>query len=231
MKPLTLLGICASLLLLSACEKETVETISPPKPVVDSVSYTINGQTFSSREVEKGSTFTTQSNMKITSGPNFAYLLQGDQDSILFVRDFSFKTGKSFVIMSFIKVYGNDVTEFANENNGGWLRYPKDKTAIFAPGTYKYATDFWRNNSISGIAFRMIDERADYKSYGQSDLGKPASVTQKDQVGSKFEIIKIEKRASDYLVEARFTVTVFDENKYPQKLENGYLRFSVLKIN
>nr|WP_121273382.1 hypothetical protein [Pedobacter schmidteae] len=94
---------------------------------------------------------------------------------------------------------------------------------------YKYATDFWRNNSISGIAIRLINENGDFKSYGQSDLGKPASVTQTDQKDSKFEIISIHKRKSDYLLEAKFNLTVFDDNKQIQKIENGYLRFSVLK--
>lgn len=70
----------------------------------------------------------------------------------------------------------------------------------------------------------------DFKSYGQSDLGKPASVTQTDQKDSKFEIISIQKRKSDYLLEAKFNLIVFDDNKQMQKIENGYLRFSVLNI-
>lgn len=95
---------------------------------------------------------------------------------------------------------------------------------------YKYSTDFWRNNSISGIAIRLINDYGDFKSYGQSDLAKPASVTQTDQIDSKFEIISIQKRKSDYLLEAKFNVNVFDDNKQVQKIENGYLRFRVLNI-
>ena len=47
--------------------------------------------------------------------------------------------------------------------------------------------------SIVIIAIRMINYNGDFKSYGQSDLGKPASVTQMDQKDSKFEIISIDK--------------------------------------
>lgn len=216
--------------MLSACKKEKTAKEFEPPVLKDSVSYTVNGKSYVSNKIEKGTTLTTQSNTKITSGVNFNYLIQGDKDSLLFVRDFTIKADKSFVILSFIKVYNNGETEYSTENNGGWLNYPKSKTDIFSPGIYKYATDFWRNNSISGIAIRMINDKGDFRSYGQSDLNKPASVTQTDQKDSKFEIISIQKRKSDYLLEARFNLSVFDENKQVQKIENGYLRFSILNI-
>ncbi|MHA4894667.1 hypothetical protein ACXZ1K_07950 [Pedobacter sp. PWIIR3] len=229
MKLVNLSGLFIVLVMLSACKKESdlpaAETV-----VSDSASYTVNGKNYVSSQVEKDMTLTTQSNTKITSGVNFNYLIQGDADSLLFVRNFTIKANKSFMILSFLKVYNKAETEFATENNGGWLNYPKDRTVIFAPGSYKYATDYWRNNSISGIAVRLINENGEFKSYTQSDLGKPASVTQNDQRDSKFEIISIKKRKSDYLLEARFNVTLFDDNHKMQKVENGYLRFSVLKV-
>lgn len=230
MRLVNILGLFVVLLSLSACKKEN--TLNEPSItlVKDSASYTVNGKKYVSHKIEKGLTLTTQSNTKITSGVNFNYLIQGDKDSILFVRNFTIKADKSFMILSFIKVYNNVETENTNENNGGYLNYPKNKTDIFSKGMYKYSTDFWRNNSISGIAIRMINDNGDFKSYGQSDLGKPASVTQTDQKDSKFEIISIQKRKSDYLLEAKFNLNIFDDNKQVQKIENGYLRFSVLNI-
>ena len=135
------------------------------------------------------------------------------------------------MILSFIKVYHNNETERTQENNSGYLYYPKNKTDMFSAGMYKYSTDFWRNNSISGIAIRVINDRGDFKSYGQEDLSKPASITQTDQQDAKFEIMSIQKRKSDYLIEAKFNLNVFDDNKQMQKIENGYLRFSILHID
>ena len=230
MKQVNVLGLFVVVLMLSACTKENILKEAETPIINDSVSYTVNGKKYVSNKIERGTTLTTQSNKKITSGVNFNYWIQGDKDSILFVRDYTIKADKSFMIMSFIKVYNNNETEHTNENNGSYLNYPKNKTDIFSAGMYKYSTDFWRNNSISGIAIRLINNNGDFKSYGQSDLGKPASVTQTDQIDSKFEIISIQKRESDYLLEAKFNLTVFDDNKQIQKIENGYLRFSVLNI-
>jgi hypothetical protein len=233
MKPKNLLGLIMALLVFAACKKD--RPVSEPEvaseSTTDSASYTVNGKEYTSEKIEKGGTFTTQSNLKITSGPNFNYLLQGDKDSILFVRSYTIKFNGSFMIISFIKVYGNSETEYTQENAGGYLYYPKNKTDIFSTGTYKYSTDFWRNNSISGIAIRVVDEHGDFKSFGQSDLGKPASITQDDQKDSKFEITGLQKLDSGYLLEAKFSLKVFDENKHYQVLDDGYLRFTVLDIH
>ncbi|HMI02768.1 MAG TPA: hypothetical protein VK541_09820 [Pedobacter sp.] len=232
MKSKNLPGLAIALFLFVACQKDMPlsEPQAPSEILKDSASFTIDGKAYTSGKIEKGTTLTTQSNLKITSGVNFNYLLQGDKDSILFVRDYTIKANGSFMIISFIKVYSNSETESTQENNGGYLYYPKNKTDMFSVGRYKYSTDFWRDNSISGIAIRVISDRGDLKSYSQSDLGKPASVTQADQKESKFEIISLQKRDSGYLLEAKFNLNVFDENKRSQKIENGYLRCSVLVI-
>lgn len=215
---------------LAACKKGNPITKRPLELLKDSVSYTVNGKNYVSNQIERGETFTTQSNAKITSGANFNYLIQGDKDSILFVRTYASKANNSFMVFSFIKVYANSETELTNENNGGYLNYPKNKAGMFSPGMYKYATDLFRNNSISGVAIRVINDHGEFKSYGQLDLSKPASVTQNDQRDSKFEIMNIQKRKSDYLIEAKFNLNTFNEDKQAQKIENGYLRFSVVNI-
>lgn len=219
------------LLCLAACKKDhaVIEPENPLELLKDSASYTINGKVYNALGIEKNMTFTTQSNLHITSGANFNYLLQGDQDSLLFVREFSIRASYTNISISFIKIYNNNETEKTNENNGGYLNYPKNKTDLFTPGSYRYSTEFFRSNSTSGVAFTVINQEGVYKSYSQSDLGKPASVTQADQNGSKFEIISLKKRKSDYLLEARFNVNTFGENKKSLKIENGYLRLSVLK--
>ncbi|WP_432714012.1 hypothetical protein [Pedobacter sp.] len=234
MKLKYLLGL-SIIFMLAACDKENTELETEAEPPLellkDSVSYTVNGEKYTSSNVERASIYTTESNTKITSGVNFNYLIQGDKDSILFVRDFTIKAVNSFMFLSFIKVYSNAETTNTNENNGSYLNFPKNKTDMFSTGMYKYSTDFWRDNSISGIAIRMINTRGDFKSYGENDLSKPASITQTDQQNSKFEIISLQKRKSDYLLEAKFNLNVFDAKKQVQKIENGYLRFSILKVN
>ncbi|WP_029279564.1 hypothetical protein [Pedobacter borealis] len=224
-------GLAIALFFFAACKKDNpiIEPENPLELLKDSASYSINGKTYKSIGIERAGTFTTQSNLKITSGVNFSYLLEGDKDSLLFVREFIIKASYTNITISFIKVYNKNETEFTNENNGGYLNYPKDKTAIFSPGFYNYSTDFYRNNSKSGIAFTVINQIGVYKSYGQSDLGKPASVNPSDQAGAKFEIISFKKRKNGYLLEAKFNLTVFDDDKNPLKIENGYLRLSVLK--
>ena len=234
MKSKSLLGVAIALFFLAACKKDnpidpTIEKPDPIESLKDSASYTIDGKTYKSIGIEKGGTFTTQSNLKITSGVNFNYELEGDKDSLLFVREFNIRASYTNITISFIKIYNKNETENTNENNGGYLNYPKNKTEIFSPGFYKYSTDFFRKNSTSGIAFTVINQQGVYKSYGQSDLGKPASVLQTDQNGSKFEIISLKKRKSGYLLEVKFNVNIFDENKKQLRIEDGYLRLSVLK--
>ena len=233
MKTNNLLCMGMVLLCLAACKKDNavIEPEDQLELLKDSASYSINGSRYNALAIEKNMTFTTQSNLRITSGPTFNYLLQGDKDSTLFVREYSIKASFTNIAVSFIKIYNNNQTEFTNENNGGSLNYPQDKTDIFSPGIYRYSTEFMRSNSTPGIAFTVINRDGIFTSYSQSDLGKPASVTQADQNGSKFEIISLKKRKSDYLLEARFSVNTFGENKKSLRLENGYLRMSVLKQN
>jgi hypothetical protein len=231
MKTKHLLGIVIVPLFFAACKKDDpkIEPKNSLELLKDSASYAIDGKTYKSIGIEKGITFTTQSNLKIISGLNFNYELEGDKDSLLFVREFTIRASYTNITISFIKIYNKNETENTNENNGGYLNYPKNRMDIFSPGFYKYSTDFNRSNSTSGIAFTVINQQGVYKSYSQSDLGKPASILQTDQNGSKFEIISLKKRESGYLLEVKFNVNVFDENKKPLRIENGYLRLSVLK--
>jgi len=233
MKTKNLLWMGISLICLAGCKKE--HAVNEPENQLelskDSASYSINGKTYNALAIEKNMTFTTQSNLHITSAPNFNYLLQGDKDSILFVREYSIRASYNNISVSFIKIYNKAETEYSNENNGAYLNYPKNKIDIFSPGTYQYSTEFSRSNSTSGIAFTMINQEGVFRSYSQSDLAKPASVTKLDQNGLKFEIISLKKRKSDYLLEARFSVNTFGGNKKSLRLDNGYLRMSVLKQN
>ncbi|KRT16636.1 hypothetical protein ASU31_07415 [Pedobacter ginsenosidimutans] len=231
MKIKSLLGIVIALFFFAACKKDN--PVNEPKNSIellkDSASYVINGKSYTAIGIDKNMTYVTQSNLKITSGENFNYLLVGDKDSLLFVREYSIRAAYTNIAVSFIKIYNKNETEYTNENNGGYLSYPKNKTDIFSPGSYRYSTEFNRSNSTSGIAFTLINQQGIFKSYSQSDLGKQASVTPIDQKDSKFEIISLKKRKSDYLLEAKFNLNVFDENKKPLKIENGYLRLSILK--
>jgi hypothetical protein len=231
MKSKSLLGLVISLFFFAACKKDnpTIEPENPLELLKDSASYAIDGKAYNVIDIEKNWTYTTQSNLKITSGVNFNYQLEGDKDSLLFVREYSIRAPYTNIAISFLKIYNKNETALTNENNGGYLNYPKNKTDIFSPGLYKYSTEFFRSNSTSGIAFTLINQQGVFKSYSQSDLGKPSSVTQIDQNGSKFEIISLKKRKSDYLLEAKFNLNVFDENKKQLKIENGYLRLSILK--
>ncbi|MDQ0637333.1 hypothetical protein QF042_000898 [Pedobacter sp. W3I1] len=226
-----LLGVAIALFFFAACKKDNpiIEPKNALELLKDSASYSIDGKTYNAIGIEKNWTYTTQSNLKITSGVNFNYQLEGDKDSLLFVREYSIRAPYTNIAISFVKIYNKNETEFTNENNGGHLNYPKNKTNIFSPGLYKYSTEFYRSNSTSGIAFTLINQQGVFKSYSQSDLGKQASVTQSDQNGSKFEIISLKKRKLDYLLEAKFNLNVFDENKKQLKIENGYLRLSILK--
>lgn len=230
MKSKSLLGIGIALFFLAACNKDSpqIESKKSAELLKDSASYTIDGKAYNVLGIDKGITFTTQSNLKITSGVNFNYELQGDKDSLLFVREFIIRASYTNITVSFIKIYNKNETEKTNENNGGYLNYPKNKTDIFSPGFYNYSTEFYRGNSSSGIAFTLINQQGVFRSYSQSDLGKPASIVKADQNDSKFEIISLKKRESGYLLEARFNLNVFDENKKPLKIRNGYLRLSVL---
>lgn len=231
MKSTSILGIVIALFFFAACKKDNpvIKKENPLELLKDSASYSIDGKAYRAIGIEKNWTYTTQSNLKITSGVNFNYQLEGDKDSLLFVREYSIRASYTNIAISFLKIYNKHETELTNENNGGYLNYPKNKTDIFSPGLYKYSTEFFRSNSTSGIAFTLINQQGVFKSYSQPDLGKPASVTQIDQNGSKFEIISLQKRKSDYLLEAKFKLNVFDENKKQLKIENGYLRISILK--
>ena len=102
---------------------------------------------------------------------------------------------------------------------------------IIKIGKQKFAVDFKKENTTEGVSveFRSRDHLGTLSTFipGFSILVKP-NLTKNIQDNSTFEIVKIQKVDDIYnMIEAKFSLNLYDENAKLYRLENGFLRFKV----
>jgi len=102
---------------------------------------------------------------------------------------------------------------------------PTDQSQVIKVGKQSFATDFSKENTQDGI---VLDLNINGNSLSSTVPGFSIALQShmKDiQKNSSFEITKVEKVAGDiYMLEAKFTMNVFDEEEKLYRVENGYLR-------
>ncbi|MFD2284679.1 hypothetical protein GJU39_03225 [Pedobacter petrophilus] len=234
MKIKNLLSLGMVLLCFAACKKDDAiiePPIDKPDPLAllgDSASYTINGKLITVNKVNSFGGFNLQPNSKVDSIVKYTHYISGDKDSIMFgqrydIHDVDYHNDISVV---FAKKFNK---KNMNSNNGIWSNTPKNYLEMFYTGNYPYAVDLYKENTQNGIAIFVRNEKQFFKTSGQDYFGSATTITKDAQKDSKFEVIKLTKlKTGSYMLEAKFSATIFDENEKPKKVENGYLR---LKLN
>jgi len=241
MKTYNLLILLTFTLIFTSCKKENATSINEELRLIsDSVSFTINNKSYffdSQNEIGIGN---RQINIKPSisqiSGRNAAYITggfywYGEPDSTLYDISYGLVENlklQSFKI-SFSKKYKNDqlIKYFS-------ILMPQNNSDILKVGKQKFAVDFKKENTKEGVSleFRSRDHSGTLSTYipGFSILVK-ANLTKNIQDNSTFEIVKVQKVDEIYhMIEAKFSLNLFDENAKLYRLENGFLRFKV-KIN
>ena len=224
-----------ALLLLSvftSCQKDHPVKVDNGKdnpPIIaavhDSVSYTVDGKTYTNASgsfssLSTGGEETDRKVVYADSNNKFNYGLVGNPDSVLYYQKNTILSNNANLVILFIKKYRIKYT------GDGVLYNPalKDLLQLFTIGKHPYAEDYGWENSQDGIALNIsVDGRA-YMSYNAFNPNKPSILKAGFQKNSAFEIISFTKTTSGgYNLEARFTAVVTDTYE-TKKLENGYLR-------
>jgi hypothetical protein len=109
------------------------------------------------------------------------------------------------------------------------IYYPDQQAVLFQPGNYKYGTDFTRENATNGVALAVNNS---WKTYSDQTLGIPVPISSASENNAHFQILSLKKLAEDnletqYVVEAKFDATLFDNNGTTKQLSNGYIRMIV----
>lgn len=152
----------------------------------------------------------------------------GEPDSIMYYIDKHFSSKQGITDITFAKKLAE---KEMNTKNRAVLNYT-DNASLFKLGNLGLATDFKleqkkdgfvMNFSSSKIGMELTSYNPGYTIPSNIDLG-PES--QKD---AKFEIVKMEKVAENrLLIEARFSLNLYDINGKKYKVESGYLRLNTL---
>ncbi len=212
--------------LLFSCKKDVNQNMSPidlnkPDPLTllqDSVSFTLNGKAYVFRRLAQG---------------GYGSIPTNDKDSVIFKSAFYFVSvkGDEKVHFFFNKKYAK-----AKMSKKGDFYVPVNYMDQYPKGDQKYALDFNRGNSMSGMAIEFDDRGygpsdegdASFFSYIKAPINKPTSIGSDSQRLSKFEITEIKQlKDGSHLIEAKFNAVLFDQDEKPVKLENGYMRLGV----
>lgn len=234
MKFKNLLWLSLALAFFCACKKDN-PTIEPPiektnllSLISDSAAYIIDGKLITVNKVNSFGGFNLQPNSKIDSIVNHSKYISGDKDSIMFgqrydIHDLDYHNDISVV---FAKKFNK---KNMNSNNSIWSNTPKNYLDMFYIGNYPYAVDLYNENTQDGVAIFVHNENQSYKTSGPDFFGQATTIKKDVQKNSKFEVIKLTKlKTGSYMLEAKFSATIFDREEKPKKIENGYLR---LKLN
>lgn len=219
------------LLAVTSCKKEQIQQTSsnPAKPTViaavrDSISYTIDGQTYT---VGGDNGYSSQgiedANRKLIypdSTKKYAYSLIGKGDSIMFFQKNTYFSKNANINIFFLK-------KFAKMNNVNGNPYPgiNDVLSIFTVGKHALAEDFEWQNSQNGIAIDISANNKGYSSYNSYNGISTIVIPPGFQKNSSFEILNFNQATlGGNNLEAKFTAVVFDANGVQKKVDNGYLR-------
>lgn len=223
--------------LLLSCKKSANEQIVA-KPVIpgidslalkDSVRFTLNENTYtitngSSGSMEFGNNVADR---KIDSIVHSGYYYSGSKDSTQFyskydiTRDQISRNDSIYGLsVIFIKKFGNGQLV-----KGPGIQMPANKSALYLLGNYPYATDFQRENNQDGAGIELLTKAGVWYSYNPTMYGLTTTLGADIQKNSKFELVKYKKLSNgSYLIEARFSLNLFDKNEKSVRLDNGYLR-------
>jgi len=228
--------ICAVFLFSAfvSCKKDSSQETTPNKPALpettairDSVSYTIDGKTYSAGgvNINSSSAGAQDANRKLIYPDNtnkYAYSLVGAPDSVMYYQKNLIATSGAHIQVFFLKKY------IRQKVGSTWMPGLSDMLKLFTTGKHPLAEDFEWENSQNGIAINVSANNEDYLSYNAYNGMNTVELPPGFQKNSTFEITSFTKSAFEdgghYNLEAKFTALVFDAAGHQKKVDNGYLR-------
>jgi hypothetical protein len=216
------------ILFFAACKKDIrVNPITPIKTnaivlASDSGSYTIDGKTYAldtQGGIEIGNTDADRKLDSIIDQNH--YYISGRKDSIFFYRTFNLynSQSKQSIDISFFKKYA------VKNMIPAPIYYPQSQADLFQAGSYQYGTDYTRENATNGVALAV---NGIGQTYSNNILGMPSTVPAKAENNASFEITSFKKvDGSQYLLEAKFNVVIFDDSGTAKQVKDGYVRLNI----
>lgn len=219
-----ILAIC----FFAACKKDVkVNPVTPVKTAEvlfpsDSISYTVDGKTYILNNAAGVTTGNTEADRKDSVADLNHYYISGSKDSVFFYRTFNFSGPGSGLGISFFRKYA------VKDMVSGVINYPTSQDDLFKPGNYPYGTDFNRENATNGVALAI---NGIGQTYSDQTLGIPVPITSASESNAHFQVLSF-KLVSDqypgqYVLEAKFDATLFDNSGATKQLSNGYIRMIV----
>ena len=227
--------ICAVLLFaaITSCKKRSNQDSVPIKlsipavaAVKDSISYTIDGKTYTASGIGHNPVNTggEDANRKLIypdTNQKHVYSLIGSPDSILHFQESVISSNNTTITVFFVK-------KFIKQPITNYWPPLNDVLTMFAVGKYTYAEDFEWQNSQNGIAFNVVANNKLYSSYNSYNGINTIAIPRGFQKNSSFEITNFIQAKWGYNLEARFNAVVIDPTTGQQKqLVNGYLRLNI----
>lgn len=239
LKTLLWLAFVASIaLFISSCKKRTpVDVPVPiepkPKAKFDSVYFEVGGKTYSAKPDLGGMNSMGNSGyrMKYLDGPTEGMTIYTEYgmskkgwyaptDSIYFYCENTYRQdGDAVFKISFSQgFHKNEMSKY------GSFYFPNDTRNMLRKGKLSFATDFESTNSKNGVA--ILAGR--YGRTGKPEFDYKEPLTNYPQDDSVFEIINTEQiNKNSYLVEAKFELNLYDDNRVKHRVKNGYIRFTL----
>ncbi|MCC8424714.1 hypothetical protein [Mucilaginibacter sp. UR6-11] len=234
MKNLNLIYAVLLLLAFASCKKEANPQISSTQPQVpviapirDSVSYTIDGKTYSAggMSLNNISSGGEDANRKLvfTNDNNIpGYSLVGKPDSVMYFQKNAIYSNSANINVFFLK-------KCARQKQGlPWMPGLTDVLKLFTVGKHPLAEDFEWQNSQNGIAIDVTTNNKEYSSYNAYNGVNTVIIPPGFQNNSTFEILSFTTTSNGggYNLEAKFTAVVFGADGQQKQLTNGYLRLN-----
>jgi hypothetical protein len=236
MKNFYLIYALLFLLALASCKKGAIQkpSLTPIKgteiaPVSDSVSYTIDGKTYTAggmglNNISSGGEDANRKLVYPDSTKKYEYSLVGNQDSVMYFQKNTLSSNSANINVFFLKKY-------ARQKKGiYWMPGLNDILKLFTVGKYPLAEDFEWQDSQNGMAIDVLADNKGYSSYNAYNGINTVVIPPGFQNNSTFEITSFtqvtSEHGSGYNLVAKFTAVVFDAAGHEKQLTNGYLRLN-----
>lgn len=225
------------LCILLSCKKTSpVESkLIPTQVAKDSISFSINGINYSFNNTNSIGIRNSQINIKAFNdsipGRDYAYktagkFWYGNPDSTMYSSTFGMRSNinqEAILEMYFNKKY--KTTELFKSFQ---QMIPKNQSDIFKPGKQSFAIDFEKENTREGVVLLLYTKGISLSSTKPGFSIYLQSHKMDIQNNSSFEILKVEHIKDDrYLLEAIFSMNLFDKDEKLYRVEKGFMRKNI----
>ncbi|EOR94238.1 hypothetical protein ADIARSV_2589 [Arcticibacter svalbardensis MN12-7] len=228
------------LCILLSCKKTSpVESIEP-EPISsqiakDSISFSINGINYSFNNTNLIGIGNSQINIKAFNdaipGRDYAYktagkLWYGNPDSTMYSSIFGMRS--SINQEAILKIYFNKKYKTTELVESIQQMIPKNQSDIFKPGIQSFAIDFEKENTREGVVLSLYTQGISLSSTKPGFSIYLQSHKMDIQDNSSFEFLKVEHIKDDkYLLEAVFSMNLFDQDEKLYRVEKGFMRKNI----